>query len=124
MNRRSLLRAIGLTAAVATTGGWLRTASAQPAPPGYRPPGPHHGPGRPPYPDRPGFARRHRGTIAVRRRRGRTAMSGPTATGAGSAATIYGCPAAGSRGARGVGGCPATGGARGRCGSTSTAPGD
>jgi len=56
MNRRSLLRAIGLTAAVATTGGWLRTASAQPAPPGYRPPGPHHGPGRPPYPDRPGFA--------------------------------------------------------------------
>ncbi|EDT03079.1 conserved hypothetical protein [Burkholderia ambifaria IOP40-10] len=56
MNRRSLLRAIGLTAAVAATGGRLRTASAQPAPPGYQPPGPNHGPGRPPYPDRPGFA--------------------------------------------------------------------
>ncbi|MCA8092869.1 hypothetical protein LGM65_18585 [Burkholderia anthina] len=57
MNRRSLLRAIGLTAALVGTGGWLRTASAQPAPPpGYRPPGPNHGPGRPPYPDRPGFA--------------------------------------------------------------------
>ncbi|MFP3504586.1 hypothetical protein [Burkholderia sp. SIMBA_062] len=56
MNRRSLLRAVGLTVALAATGGGLRTASAQPAPPGYRPSGPNHGPGRPPYPDRPGFA--------------------------------------------------------------------
>ncbi|CAG9263555.1 YXWGXW repeat-containing protein [Burkholderia cepacia] len=59
MNRRSLLRAIGLTAAFVGTGGWLRAASAQPVPPplpGYRPPGPNRVPGRPPYADRPGFA--------------------------------------------------------------------
>jgi len=56
MNRRSLLRAIGLTAAVAATADRLRPASAQPAPPRYRPPGPPPGPGRPPHLDRPGFA--------------------------------------------------------------------
>ncbi|WP_430507376.1 hypothetical protein, partial [Burkholderia sp. BCCCDS15] len=56
MNRRSLLRAIGLTAAFMGTGGWLRAASAQPAPPVYRPSGPNRVPGGPPYPDRPGFA--------------------------------------------------------------------
>ena len=56
MNRRSLLRAIGLTAAFVGTGGWLRAASAQPAPPVYRPSGPNRVPGGPPYPDRPGFA--------------------------------------------------------------------
>ncbi|WP_081060287.1 YXWGXW repeat-containing protein [Burkholderia territorii] len=55
MHRRSLLRAIGVAAALAVTGGWLRTASAQSAPPGYRPPGPPTGPGRPSYSDRPGF---------------------------------------------------------------------
>ena len=53
MNRRSLLRAIGLTAAFVGTGGWLRAASAQPAPPVYRPSGPNRVPGGPPYPDRP-----------------------------------------------------------------------
>ncbi|MBR8031329.1 YXWGXW repeat-containing protein [Burkholderia vietnamiensis] len=59
MNRRSWLRTIGLTAAVAGMGGWLPGASAQPAPPGYRPPprpGPDHGPGDRPYADRPRFA--------------------------------------------------------------------
>ncbi|CAM2174527.1 YXWGXW repeat protein [Burkholderia latens] len=57
MNRRLWLRAIGLTAAVVGTGGWLHAASAQPVPPpGYRPPGTGRGPGRPPYSDRPRFA--------------------------------------------------------------------
>ncbi|WP_333977279.1 hypothetical protein [Burkholderia cepacia] len=59
MNRRSVLRAIGLTAAFVGTGGWLRAASAQPVPPpppGYRPSGPNRAPGRPAYADRPGFA--------------------------------------------------------------------
>ncbi|MEN2472227.1 hypothetical protein [Burkholderia sp. GS2Y] len=54
MNRRSLLRAIGLTAAFVGTG-WLRAASAQPAPPVYRPSGPNRVPGGPPYADRPGL---------------------------------------------------------------------
>ncbi len=62
--------------------------------------------------------------IAGHRRRGRTAMFGPTVTGAGSAAAIYGCPDAGSPAAQGVDGCPATGGARGKYGSTLTVPGD
>ncbi|WP_179402138.1 YXWGXW repeat-containing protein [Burkholderia guangdongensis] len=55
MNRRSLLRALGLTAvaAVAGIGGGLRPAAAQPPAPGYPPPGP---PGRPPFGDRPGIA--------------------------------------------------------------------
>ncbi|MGC3026952.1 hypothetical protein ACPUER_17700 [Burkholderia sp. DN3021] len=54
MNRRSLLRAIGLTAAFVGTG-WFRAASAQPAPPVYRPSGPNRVPGGPPDTDRPGF---------------------------------------------------------------------
>lgn len=62
--------------------------------------------------------------IAGHRRRGRMAISGPTATGAGSAAAIYGCPDAGSLVAPGAGGCLDTGVARGKCGSTSTVPGD
>lgn len=57
MNRRSLLRAIGLTAAFVGTGaGWLRSAAAQPAAPVYRPSVPHRVPGGPPYDDRPGVA--------------------------------------------------------------------
>ncbi|TCW79502.1 hypothetical protein C5O80_28310 [Burkholderia sp. SRS-46] len=56
MNRRTLLRTIGLTAAFVGTGAWLRTASAQPAAPVYRPSGPHRVPGGPPYDDRPGVA--------------------------------------------------------------------
>ncbi len=126
MNRRSLLRAIGLTAALVGTGGWLRAASAQPAPPVYRPSGPNRVPGGPPYPDRPGFAppaARH-GTTAARPRHGRTAIYGRTVIGAGSAAAIYGYPAAGSQGAPDAGGCPATGAARDRRGSTSTVRGD
>lgn len=125
MNRRLWLRAIGLTAAVVGTGGWLHAASAQPVPPpGYRPPGTDRAPADRLIPIVHASRHRPRGAIAGRRRRGRTAMSGPTATGAGSAATIYGCPDAGSRGARGIGGCPATGVARDKCGFTSTAHGD
>ncbi|MGS0896331.1 hypothetical protein ACVBGC_27920 [Burkholderia stagnalis] len=56
MNRRSLLHAIGLTAAFVGTGGWLRVASAQPAPPVYGPSGPNRPPGGPSYDDRPRFA--------------------------------------------------------------------
>ncbi|KVG35037.1 YXWGXW repeat-containing protein [Burkholderia ubonensis] len=56
MNRRSLLRAIGLTAAFAGSVAWLRAASAQPAAPVYRPSGPHRVPGGPPYDNRPGVA--------------------------------------------------------------------
>lgn len=47
MNRRSWLRTIGLTAAMAGIGGWLPSASAQPVPPAPRhdrrppPPQPH-----------------------------------------------------------------------------------
>lgn len=72
----------------------------------------------------PVSGRRRRGTTAVRRRRGRMAICGPTVTGAGSTAAIYGCPAAGSRDAPAIAGFPATGAARAMCGSTSTATGD
>ena len=122
MNRRSLLRAIGLTAAFVGTGGWLRAASAQPAPPVYRPSGPNRVPGGPPYPTARASHRRPPGTTAVRRRHGRMAIwtDGYWRWQRGR----YGCRGAGSHGAPGVGGCPATGDARDRCGSTSTVRGD
>lgn len=56
MNRRSLLRAIGLTAAVAATADRLRPARPNPHRPGIGLPARLRAPGRPPHLDRPGFA--------------------------------------------------------------------
>jgi hypothetical protein len=57
MNRRSLLRTIGLTAALAGIGGWLRPAAAQqPGAPEYRATGPYRSLNRPPPGNRPGIA--------------------------------------------------------------------
>ncbi|MBR8058273.1 YXWGXW repeat-containing protein [Burkholderia dolosa] len=53
MNRRSLLRAIGVAAAFVGTSGWLRAAAAEPA---YGRPAANHGHGGPGHDDRPRFA--------------------------------------------------------------------